>query len=345
MPLDKRNDAHYTNTMPFTLADLGKPPFSNPPSPEGGSAVSPPPKGKSATQGLTDATVRYLKLIEDASLYLVDDTWQAATAIVAAEEYWREIQESAVGQSNKKQFFSKEILHHLEQADDSQKKFWHFYKFLQEVADSPAVIDASDFELLQYAILGGGRRLSYLGESFSLSAKGRGVALGFLRSIIVDQSENDLTIADLFALFSSKVRKLGKLRNATSVLKDSEHVPSTHSWVHGFALWTGISPPVLVSLFASLEASFANIEVLGEVRVYNFGSGAGRYRGWPFDRRPAKDFGAGHFQPRSSAARGAQRRRYRSVRSMHHASGRSTGRAGGRQMGDQFPLPSRSRAR
>ena len=56
----------------------------------------------------------------------------------------------------------------------------------------------------------------------------------------------DVSIFELRSVFTQKLRARAKIRVVTYCEASAKEAPSTHCWVHGFTLWTGVSPPKAV---------------------------------------------------------------------------------------------------
>lgn len=112
----------------------------------------------------------------------------------------------------------------------------------------------------------------------------------------------EFSLMHLRAIFEKQVRERASYRVIFLHRFNGTHAASTHAWVHDFVFLTGISPPVIGTTPAKVNAYFS-IKRFGETDVSNFRSYDRAHSDGPIYRWAAEIDGARHLQRREHAVR------------------------------------------
>jgi hypothetical protein len=293
-----------------------------------------------------DDLIRQKVAAEDISWPGYNCKSQRPSTLSPAQDFVDRIRESAslVAQHSGISSFAKFIFQQIEVAKESHQAFWRLYDFLQSdlhFADS----SFSDIIFVPRGPIGwtteGQKDQATHTRQLSLSARERAFVLEILRNALDEglraHKLSSLTLKDLFV---REVRKLAKVRIVTVLGHEAENLPSTHRWVHGFVLWTGISPPVFVIEKVSDSKIFNTLRHRGVHDVSYFRPGISRNRGGPFNGRPLKISGQRCLRPYSSITRSAQSNRRQRLRDYQSSWKRSIFHSRDWEMGHQLRVRS-----
>jgi len=146
---------------------------------------------------------------------------------------------------------------------------------------------------------------------------------------------DQVSLADLGAFLSQAIRRKNVLRLHLGYRRTEHAVPSTEFWVHCFVLWTGVSPPVVVTPTLPLTPIRT-----GGHNVPYFRFQSSRHCRGHLGRRACAQDGQGRPLHHQSPARRARSGRYqRLCRADQH--GRPPYRSGLWQVGHQLRLDRR----
>jgi hypothetical protein len=183
----------------------------------------------------------------------------------------------------------------------SQRTFWRFYKDVQGGRQPDVRIMDGHKRLTAIEAKAHRNRVAHGVEQAEayVSAKDRTKILSALEMLCLSNSGDEVSLAELQEVLATAVAEHIVIRIRFKGTFSASGVPSTQAWVHGFVLWTGISPPVVVKqLFVPLTTD----DVLGESRV-NFRYCSVRHRRGYLDGRAFRSDGQGRPSHRSSFAR------------------------------------------
>jgi hypothetical protein len=177
----------------------------------------------------------------------------------------------------------------------------------------PAEIVLVDFGMTRYAgasILDERlhqRRGDSVRATATISARAQNEVLKAVQSFLqenVSRVDVELVTQLRFALVE-KLRELIRIRFVFADKPDGSEAPSTHTWVHSFSLWTGMSPPLIAAGAPENGCNLASNR-FGEDNASIFRPNLSRYRKWYYCRRLCVVRLQGCLRPRAFADRIAQ---------------------------------------
>ncbi|MBI3675049.1 MAG: hypothetical protein HY243_00325 [Proteobacteria bacterium] len=219
----------------------------------------------------------------------------------------------------------------LEDATVSQRKFWRFYDEILNRQPDVVIFDgqqrliAFEFKRARNSLVHGtDPAVAYL------SAKHRAEILSDITRY-VGEVDRAVSLAELRVVLVSAVTPRAKILLSFVAVPFISGVPSTRAWVHSFMLWTGISPPRVVTFSFSITTN----ATCGEINDH-FGSQTICHRRRHFDRRTYPGNSRGRPSRRSSLASCSHAGRHKCFRQSRSNRGRSPRRASSRKVGNQL---------
>ena len=210
------------------------------------------------------ATTETLRTMEGLTLgykvlEAVDDiyrTAQAASAVTAAQSYLEQLANHLTLQEQaQKEAHDRAVALLLTGDTKSQVELWKLYDTLRLYTynyDRLIGNISVENDSPRYVVDGQHRRLAYAELTLS-SRETERIFDTLRRAFFARQWASEHALAEIFEVLKTEVGKTATLSGFFLPFVDIFDIPSTHDWVHGFMLWTGISPPVLVTVtYASL---------------------------------------------------------------------------------------------
>jgi hypothetical protein len=217
----------------------------------------------------------------------------------------------------------------------SQRDFWRFHEILHNEfrapnwlmpkgrASQPAPAAQDEFSLF-----------GIVGLMRTVSARARNAVFEiFLDLARQANGGRDVSVFEIQTAISAELRKQVRIRCLSLSGSAAQTAPSTQEWVHRFVLWTGISPPMGVTLLVAPPMSLMS----GESRDYQR-SHPVRHRRDLLDWRAAPCDGQGRPSSRPSSARRPHLGRCERLRRAVGAGRGPLHRAGDRQVGTELRL-------
>lgn len=185
----------------------------------------------------------------------------------------------------------------------SQFDFWRFFVDVQSFQQPDAIVFDSPDHLWTISENLSRNLVAHAEAEAFVSAKGRVKILDSLFEFYLGgdgvEPENEVSIDEVRQFLLARVTKYVVFRIRLRKPSNSFEAPSTQSWVHSFMLWTGISPPMVVT---QLHVTFTTNRSLGEKNVYSR-SRFVRHCRRQLDRRPFHHDGQSRLSYYSSSAR------------------------------------------
>jgi hypothetical protein len=234
---------------------------------------------------------------------------------------------------------TRNLLAHLDCGEDlSQRNFWRFYHKVQDVQPDFLMLDGQHRVAVVEAKTHGDHAAHFLEKAeakaeASISAKIRDELKAFLQELLclIEESENP-SLVGIQEFLTTVIAKNVVIRIRFKRNCFSPNSPSTRRWVHSFMLWTGISPPAVVTqLFVPFMTSNASGDFCVYSRSHFVHNRRGCFDGWAF-----RSNGQGRSSSCSSFTRGPHPGRCERFRPPKNGWRRALHRRSSRKVGDQL---------
>lgn len=168
----------------------------------------------------------------------------------------------------------------------SQRNFWQFHELIHYYMGVPDWLEpvqqkrrkrvfAAPSDAADFTVRPGGSAV------WAVSTRARDVIASSLLEIAYRLAGDEIiTLEDIQGSLTSQLRLLATIKVAMVVPAPIAEAPSTSTWVHNFMLWTGKSPPVVVSHIKNVHTTI----YIGDVGE-NSRRDSARYRRGHLDRR------------------------------------------------------------